>query len=806
MSLFQTEYGYFSAEGNEYVITRHDTPMPWINVISNGDYGLVVSQVGSGYSWRTHASMNRLTRWEQDLVRDRWGKYLYLRDAETGEFWSATWHPCAGKLQDYRVRHGWGYSVFEARHGAIVSTLTMFVPLEDPCEVWLLRLRNDGTSPRRLQVFSYLEWLLGTAPDWHREFRRLFIETRYQPDAGALLATSVMWDIPGRGRAHWNTDWEYVAFHSASVPPAGFDGDKRAFLGRYRDLDAPQAVVEGRSFHTQGRWGDAIGSLQVVVEVPPGESVELAFVLGAGNDTAHAISLAQKYRHLPSVHQSLVQVQAFWKDLLGGLRVDTPDEAVNLMANGWLAYQAVACRLWARTAYYQTGGAYGYRDQLQDSLVWLLLGQPERTLEQIRLHASHQYQDGTVLHWWHPIAEQGLPSSYSDDLLWLPFVVLYYVQETGDLACLEETIPFFDGGSATLLEHCLRAFEKALSRRSERGLPLILQADWNDGLNAVGIEGRGESVWMAHFLHYLLTRWAQLPALDEPTRSRFQREAEALREAVNRYGWDGRWYWRATTDSGRVIGSVQNEQGRIFLNAQTWAVLSDTAPADRAEQAMQSVREHLYTDYGALLLAPAYRTPDPEIGYLSRYAPGTRENGGVYSHAACWAVLAERKLHGVDSAYHLWRSFCPPVRGMEPERYAAEPYVMPGNVDGPDSPTEGKGGWTWYTGSAAWYLRALVDGVLGVIATSDGLRVEAELPDGWKQYRIQRRFRSATYDITVRYAEPGESPGCLVDGELWDGDILPVFEPGTTHWVDIVLRSDRRDTRDSEACSKSEAV
>jgi len=787
MNLFATDYGYFAESGDEYVIVRPDTPVPWVNVISNGDYGLVISQLGSGYSWRTHAGMNRLTRWEQDLVRDRWGKYLYVRDVETGEFWNPTWHPCPNKLQAYQVRHGWGYSVFEGEHRQITSELTLFVPLGDPCEVWLLRLCNKADTVRRLQIFSYLEWLLGTAPDWHREFRRLFIETRYDPAHGALLATSVMWDIPGRGNTHWNSSWEYVAFHSASIMPAGFDGDKRAFLGRYGDVDAPQAVVEGRSSGTQGRWGDGIGSLQVVAEIPPGESVEVAFVLGAADSEQQALSLAEKYRHLPTVHGALVAVKRFWKELVSGLTVQTPDNAVNVMANGWLAYQAISCRLWARTAYYQTGGAYGYRDQLQDSLVWLLLGQPQRTLEQIRLHAAHQYQDGTVLHWWHPLAEQGLPSSYSDDLLWLPFVTWYYLMETGDFRCLQEEIPFFDGGTASLLEHCLRAFEKALSRRSERGLPLILQADWNDGMNAVGVGGRGESVWMAHFLHYLLTRWAELPVLDAPTAARFREEARALREAVNRYGWDGRWYWRARTDSGKLVGSAENTQGRIFLNAQTWAVLADTAPPDRAEQALQSAREHLYQDYGALLLAPAYSTPDPEIGYLTRYAPGTRENGGVYSHAACWAVLAERKLHGVHAAYRLWRSFCPPVRGMEPTRYAVEPYVMPGNVDGPDSPHEGRGGWTWYTGSAAWYLRALVEGVLGIEATLNGLRVQAQLPEKWEAFRVQRRFRGAVYEITVRRAQPGEAVRCSVDGRLWQGETLPVFEAGTMHRVEIVL-------------------
>jgi cellobiose phosphorylase len=787
MPRFQTDYGYFSDDGREYVITRPDTPKPWVNVISNGDYGLTISQAGSGYSWRTHASLNRVTRWEQDLIRDEWGKYLYIRDQESGEFWSPGWQPRGREIEDYRVRHGMGYSVIEGRYGTLRSELTYFVPHGDPCELWLLRLHNEGDAPRRLQLFTYFEWLLGAAPDWHREFHRVFIETAYDEAAGALLATKVLWDLPGQEGPHWNHDWAYVAFHSASRHPSGFDGDKGAFLGRHGHLSAPEAVARGHSQGTQGRWGDAIGSLQVEVEVPPGESVEVVFALGAADSREQALTLAEKYRDPSAAHAALEEVRRFWPELISGLQVETPDDAVNLIANGWLTYQAISCRLWGRTAYYQSGGAYGFRDQLQDSLVWLLLGQPERTLDQIRLHAAHQYQDGIVLHWWHPLAESGLRSRYSDDLLWLPFVLLRYIHETGDLASLDEEVPFFDGGSATLREHCLRAFNVALERRSERGLPLILEGDWNDGLNAVGARERGESVWMAHFLYGILRGWCGLPGLDDATRERFQAEAAALREATNAHAWDGAWYWRATTDDGAVLGSAANEQGRIFLNAQTWAVLSGLAPEERARQAMESAREYLYAPYGALLFAPAYSVPDPSVGYLTRYAPGVRENGGVYVHAACWAVLAERQIHGADAAYDIWRRFCPVVRGQQPEDYVGEPYVMPGNVEGPDSAYPGRGGWTWYTGSAAWYLRALVEGVLGVEARLEGLRVGAELPDEWDGFHIHRRFRGATYDIRVRRAEGNEPRGCRVNGEAWDGETLPIAEAGATQQVEVVI-------------------
>jgi cellobiose phosphorylase len=479
-------------------------------------------------------------------------------------------------------------------------------------------------------------------------------------------------------------------------------------------------------------------------------------------------------------------VNNFWHELTGRLVIETPDPYLNVMANGWLVYQAIVGRLWGRSAYYQTGGAYGFRDQLQDSLVWLMLGRPEKTLEQIRLHAAHQYQEGIVLHWWHPLAESGLRSNYSDDLLWLPFVVLQYLHETSDFAILEEEMPFFDGGPASLWEHCLRAFQVALSRRGEHGLPLILEGDWNDGLNATGPDGKGESIWMAHFLYYLLAHWAELP-LKKETQNLFRREAEVLREITNQHGWDQSWYWRASTDEGVRLGSAEREEGRIFLNAQTWAVLSGIAPPERAQQAMAAAREYLYTDYGALLLFPAYSKPDPDVGYLTRYAPGTRENGGVYVHASCWAVLAERKLAGAEAAYDLWRRFCPPHRAESPEIYVAEPYVMPGNVNGPHATQAGQGGWTWYTGSAAWYLRSLVEGVLGVTAHMQGLQVMADLPKEWDGFRLQRRYRGAAYHIEVRRVRGEEIPGCVVDGRGYDGDFLPLAAPGTLQTVQVLV-------------------
>ncbi|HEX9116063.1 MAG TPA: glycosyl transferase family 36 [Anaerolineae bacterium] len=787
MALFENGYGHFSDDGREFIVTRPDTPMPWVNVISNGDYGLVLSQAGGGYSWRAHAGLNRITRWEQDLIRDEWGKYVYVRDAESGNFWSLSRLPAGQGFQDYRVRHGLGYSVLSGEQDGIAGELTCFVPRHDPCELWLVRLANRGSRPRRLQLFTYFEWLLGDAPDWHREFHRLFIETAFTIDRPALLARKRLWQLPGQAGPHWNRDWPYVAFHSVSLPPTGFDADKLAVLGRLGSLAAPAAVCQGRSGNTAGRGADAIGSLQVEIDLPAGGSGEVVFVLGAADSEEQALELSARYRGASAAGQALAEVQRYWTDLTGALVVETPDPALNLLVNAWLPYQAISGRLWGRSAYYQMGGAYGFRDQLQDSLVWLLLGRPEQTLAQIRLHAAHQFRDGTVLHWWHPLAESGLTSHYSDDLLWLPFVTLAYLDETADDACLEEVLPYNDTGEASLREHCLAALQTALARRSERGIPLILEGDWNDGLNATGARGRGESVWLAHFLFFLLRAWAGLPSTAEKTRGQFLAEADAIAAAANRFGWDGAWFWRATTDEGQTLGSAQDREGKIFLNAQTWAVLSGSADEPRQEAVMAAAREQLYTAYGALLLAPPYSEPDPSVGYLTRYAPGTRENGGVYVHASCWAVLAERKLHGAQAAYALWQTFCPPVRGQDAEAYQAEPYVMPGNVDGPLSPRPGKAGWTWYTGSGQWYLRAAVEGVLGIRGGREGLQVERDLPAAWVGYRATRRFRGATYAIDVRRAGPGERPGCRVDGEPWEGAYLPVAAAGSRCDVRVIV-------------------
>lgn len=795
MKNYRMPYGLFSRNGSEYIITTPQTPRPWINVISNGDYGVAVSQTGGGYSWRAHAQLNRLTRWAQDLVKDEWGKYIYIRD-EQGNLWSAGWKPICAEPEAYRCRHGVGYTIIEAKNFGIETQLLLFVPADEPLEIWQLKLINRSRKNRTLNLFTFFEWALGQAPDWHREFHKSFTRTEYDAKAYALFATKRLWEVPAE-RGHWNTDWPYVAFHSSNLKPVSYDADKETFLGMYGNVTRPHSVFEKRLKKRTGNWLDPIGSLHHVITLRPQEEKTLWYTLGCADSKAHAMDMIARYRSPNEVDAALEEVHSRWNHLLGTVEVSTPDDAMNIMTNTWLKYQAISGRMWGRTAYYQTGGAYGFRDQLQDSQLWLVID-PERTKHQLLLHARHQFKDGTVYHWWHPISEVGLHNLISDNLLWLPFVMNSYLQETNDFSILNVREPFVDEATpASMYDHCCRAIDRVLERFSERGLPLIGAGDWNDGLSAVGLEMKGESIWLGHFLHRILLDFSSIAQRrgDGERQRAYTRRAEELRGKLNTIGWDGEYYYGATKDSGEKIGSAQNEEGSVWLNPQTWAVIAGVADDDRARAVMDVVEQKLESPVGPLLLAPAYKTPDPYIGYLTRYSPGMRENGGVYTHAATWAILAEAMLGRGEAAYRLYAKLNPILRGRKPDVYCAEPYVTPGNIEGPDSAFFGRGGWTWYTGSAAWLFKVGVEWILGVRATCDGLLIDPCIPRAWSGYKVRRTFRGAVYNIEVRNPNHVE---CGVK-EMWvDGarhcetkgpreKVVPAFEPGTSHEVVAIL-------------------
>ncbi len=791
--LFESQYGHFSEDGREYVINTPLTPRPWGNVMSNGDYGVMVSQTGSGYSWRGNAGQNRITRSFQDLIKDNWGKYFYIRDLKRGVYWSAAFKPVMHPYQRYSVAHGLGYSRFTQEVESIESVLTVFVTPDDPVEVFQLTLTNRSAEARELDITSYAEWGLGFAPDEHREFHKLFIETSADVAQQAVFARKCLWGFPDAHGRHNNIDWPYTAFMAASEPLKSFDCDKETFLGLYQNDDRPRAMHEPVLAGRAGRFTDAIAALQVDVVLQPGQSKTVVFTLGAAEDGREdASDLIRRYTAVERSEQALQAVHHFWSRFVDREWVETPDDALNIMTNYWLKYQAISCRLWGKSAFYQVSAGYGFRDQLQDSQIFLV-SEPDYARRQIMLHAAQQFVEGDVLHWWFSIRGGGPRSNCSDDLLWLPFILDAYLKETADYALLDEPAPYLNAPPEPIYQHCKRAIERSFSRFSPRGIPLMGDHDWNDGLSAVGTLLKGESFWVAEFLIMILDSFG--PLAERRGDAGFARKCAdvraSLKDALNRYGWDGAWYLQATTDDGLLLGSDQNEEGKIFLMPNIWAVISGAAEAERGQTAMASVTEHLLKDHGTLLNYPAFTRPRPDVGYVTRYAPGLRENGGVYTHAATWSVWAYALSGQPALAYEAYRRICPPNRSADIERYKAEPYVTPGNIDGPLSEFHGRGGWTWYTGSAQWLHRVATHWILGIRPQEDGLLIDPCIPAHWPGFRVKRHFRGAVYEISVENpcGVSGGPSTVIVDGQPHASNVLPDFRDGATHAVRIVLGS-----------------
>lgn len=789
--LFENEYGYFSGDGKEYIITTPKTPRPWANIISNGDYAFMVSQTGGGYSWRGNSVENRITRSYQDVIKDNWGKYIYVRDDETKEFWSAAWKPVCKESQEYKVTHGVGYSTIEQKYSKICTALTMYAVPGAPMEIWKLKITNEDNKQRELSLMSYFEWCLGVAPDENREFQKIFIDNQFDKETNGFLATKCLWGLPNKKGQANNRDWEYAAFHSCSEEIVSYDGDKESFIGLYGSEENPAAMGKEELDRNTGRFFDAVASLHVKVKLQPGEEKEVVFTLGAADNIEEAAKLAKKYNSVEEANAALEKVHEFWKPFIDSEKVNTPDKALNIMTNTWLKYQAISCRIWGKSAYYQVSGGYGFRDQLQDCQIFLS-SVPEYARKQIMLHAGKQKSDGTVYHWWMTISGKGPETRCSDDLLWLPFITTSYLKETNDFSILDEEAPFFDKDEKiTLYEHCKLSIEKVFTRFSERGIPLIGENDWNDGLSAVGWDWKGESFWLAEFLYIILEDFAEISSRlkDKTFAGKCVEKRKSLKTAFNNYGWDGQWYLQATTDSGEKVGAKGSEEGFIFLNPQVWAVLSGIADKDRAVTAMASVDKYLFKDYGTLLLYPAFSKVREDIGYITRYAAGLRENGGVYSHAATWAVSAYAMMGEADKAYELYKRICPPNRSADINLYKGEPYVMPGNSDGPQSPNYGRGSWTWYTGSAQWLQRVTTNWILGIRAEYDGLVIDPAIPSDWDGYSVERKFRNAVYSIKVENPNHVNSgiKEIILDGNKIEGNVLPELKDNLVHKVKVIM-------------------
>lgn len=807
--------GGFTPDGREYAIylgPGTNTPAPWVNVIANPTFGTLVSETGSGFTWYGNSQRNRLTGWSNDPVLDPASEALYIRDEESGVFWSPTAAPIR-ETTAYRARHGAGYSVFEHNSNGIEQELTVFVPVDEsggkPIKLQRLRLTNASSRRRRLSVTYYVELTLGE----NRETSQMHVMTNWDDEAQALLA---------RNRYHPEYG-ERVAFVAVTPEADSYSGDRTAFIGRNRSLTNPAAMELTRLSQRTGAGLDPCGVLRVTLEMAPGERREIACMLGQAESVTQARELVLAYREDQALEDALDQTRTWWDELLGTIEVQTPEPAADLLINRWLQYQSLSCRIWGRSAFYQSGGAFGFRDQLQDVMAFLF-ARPDLARDQILLAASRQFKEGDVQHWWHPPGGAGIRSRISDDLLWLPYVIAHYVRTTGDLGILQTEVPFLNASPlaadqheifstpevtferATLFEHCRRAVSLGLTI-GPHGLPLMGTGDWNDGMNLVGAGGKGESVWLAWFLCDLLQGMAELSSLlQQPELSQtYQDDRYALIQRVEQAGWDGEWYLRGTFDDGTPLGSAANTEARIDSLPQSWAWLSGAADPERADQALESAWHHLVReDEGLVLLfEPPFDKSEPSPGYIKGYPPGVRENGGQYTHAALWMAMAMARKGDGERAVQLLRMLNPIEHardaaaawhyGVEPYVVAADVYRLPGRV--------GQGGWSWYTGSAAWMYRAWIEEVLGLQVRSGQLRMNPVMPAAWQGFSLRYRHGETIYAIQV------ENPhGCErgvdwveMDGQRMAGGVIALERGLVKHRVVVRMGDPEQPDKDTKA-------
>jgi cyclic beta-1,2-glucan synthetase len=799
---FWNGLGGFAADGREYVTVleaRDATPAPWLNVISNPAFGFQVSESGAGYTWSANSRENKLTPWSNDPVGDPPGEAIYVRDEESGELWSPTALPIREAGQPYTARHGQGYSRFEHVSHGISLELLQFVPPDDPVKVSRLTVTNVSGRWRRLSVTAYVEWVLGVS----RSASAPFIVTEIDQGTKAMFARNT-WagDFAGR-----------VAFADLGGAQTAWTGDRTELLGRNGALGRPAALSrEGRLSGRVGAGLDPCCALQTTVDLRAGERAEVVFLLGEAGTREEAAALIARFR-AADLDTVLRAVEDRWNTVLATVQVKTPDRSVDLLLNRWLLYQTLACRLWSRAAFYQAGGAYGFRDQLQDVMA-LAAAAPGIAREHILRAAARQFVEGDVQHWWHPSSGRGVRTRISDDALWLPYVVLRYRDTTGDAAVLDEVVSFLDGPTlatgqdesyfqpgvsperGTLFEHCARALDRALAVGAH-GLPLIGTGDWNDGMNRVGREGRGESVWLGWFLHTTLCDFVPV-AEDRGDKARaavWREHADALKASLEAHAWDGDWYRRAYFDDGTPLGSAKSEECRIDSIAQSWGVISGAAEPARAARAMAAVDEQLIRwDEGLMaLLAPPFDRTALDPGYIKGYPPGVRENGGQYTHAALWSVIAFATLGDGDKAHELFSLVNPITHASDragADRYRVEPYVVAADVYA-ERAHLGRGGWTWYTGSAGWMYRAGLEWLLGFRVRGEFLVLDPCIPRGWPRFEIVFRYRSARYELTVENPR-GVSRGVSsveVDGAapVAGGAPIRLTDDGATHSVRVVL-------------------
>ncbi len=792
---FFNGFGGFINEGKEYeILLEGDNrpPAPWINVIANKTFGFFVSESGAGFTWAYNSRENKITPWSNDPVSDQASEAIYIFDEIRGEMMTPV---SLGRTDrgTYKVRHGIGYSKFLHEEDDLGQQLTVFTPVDEPIKIWELSLTNRSEHVKYLTLTYYVEWVLGT----QREHTNPYILTSYNNEHEYLSAKNLY-------TIHFKDSQAFI-FSSEMIK--AYTGDRQEFLGLKGSIRNPQGLDTKLSNHT-GVCYDSCGAIQVSISVQPKETKTVLFGLGISSDDNEIQTLRYKYKNTENAQKELERVKSYWENTLGVIQVKTKDRAIDIMVNNWLLYQTISCRINARAAFYQCGGAYGYRDQLQDTLS-LIFTNPGALRNQILIACSRQFEEGDVQHWWHPPMGVGVRTRISDDLLWLPYAVAAYIRSTGDYSVLIENVPYIKGPvlrenqheimftpqiselEESVYEHCKKTIE--VTHFGEHGLPLMGGGDWNDGMNEVGKEGKGESVWLAWFLYTMLGEFIPLcyHEGDEEYAKELEQKREALIQSIEEYTWDGNWYLRAFYDDGTRMGSKENDECRIDSISQSWSVISKGAKKERAQTALSSAWKYLIReeDYISLLLAPPFDKTKNNPGYIKNYIPGIRENGGQYTHAAIWLAIATAMIGNYKMAYTLFTMLNPIQITLDKRnalRYEKEPYVMIADIS-LSPPYTGRGGWSWYTGSAGWMYQGLVSWFLGIRKEQDCLIIDPATPENFGDYSIQYKFRTSSYEINIQSRSKGilQTEELICDGEKIKGNRVKLVDDGRNHIVII---------------------
>lgn len=791
--IFNNSVGGYTSDGKEYVILttpEKTTPAPWSNLIANEKIGTVVTQSGSAYTWVDNAHEYRLTPWYNDPVGERAGEAFFIRDEETARFWSPMPYPKTSKYP-YLTRHGFGYSVFEHVEGNIYTTMKVFVDAEESVKFFELRIKNNSGEDRKLSVTGFAQWVLGDSP--HKTGMYVITEKDVN---GAIFS-----------RNKYNTTYaEKVNFFDVDGTDKSFTGDRVEFIGRNGNIERPAAMRRSKLSGRVGAAYDPCAAIQLKINIYKEEEKIIVFRLGSGNNITEAKLLCDKFKGRATCEAAFERVKDKWTDILDDIRINTPDKALNVLANGWLTYQVLASRYWGRSGFYQSGGAYGFRDQLQD-VMSLMHNHKDISRGHILRAASRQFKEGDVQHWWHPPTGRGVRTTCSDDYLWLPYATARYVEITGDKDILGESVPFIEGRLLrpneesyydlpvflnhyeSLYKHCVYAIRYGL-KFGKHGLPLIGSGDWNDGMDKVGEHGKGESVWLGFFLYDVLIKFIDIAHMnDDPEFAEECRmQAEILKDNINKHAWDGKWYRRAYFDDGTPLGSAENEECKIDSISQSWSVLSGAGLPERSAEAMEALNEHLVNrEHGFIkLLTPAFDKANPNPGYIKGYLPGVRENGGQYTHAAIWSLMAFAKLKD-QRAWELFSLINPVNLGKTEkkiERYKVEPYVISADIYGV-APHEGRGGWSWYTGSAAWMYQFIIESLLGLRRKAEKLYFDPCVPENWNSFRIDYKYENTLYRISVFNTNSGKPARYITDGAELQSDYITLVNDEQTHQVEV---------------------